>query len=218
MKVDFVITELYVGGAERCLIQLASGLAKRGEHVRVFSLGSLPSGQQRALVEQLEDAGIDVASGMADRSHQLFRAYRRLKTWLKEGKPDVCQTFLHHANVVGTYAAKACDVPVRVGGLRVAEDRPFRSWLERGAAKHMQKMICVSEAVSEFAQNRLAISHSRVVVIPNCVDVQRYDSVQAACWSELDWPENSKVLLFVGRLHPQKGIDSDSVTNQSART
>ena len=46
MRVNFVITELFVGGAERCLTELAIGLAETGDHVQVFSLASLPGSQQ----------------------------------------------------------------------------------------------------------------------------------------------------------------------------
>ena len=43
MRIDFVITELFVGGAERCLTELAIGLTASGEQVRVMSIGTLPS-------------------------------------------------------------------------------------------------------------------------------------------------------------------------------
>ena len=57
MRVDFVITELYVGGAERCLTELAIGLAETGDEVRVFSLARLPDGQQSQLVDRLKLQG-----------------------------------------------------------------------------------------------------------------------------------------------------------------
>ena len=60
MRIDFVITELFVGGAERCLTELAIRLAVNGDDVRVFSFASLPQGKQRMLVDRLEDANIPV--------------------------------------------------------------------------------------------------------------------------------------------------------------
>ncbi|MCA9161245.1 MAG: hypothetical protein KDA72_23105, partial [Planctomycetales bacterium] len=59
MRIDLVITELNVGGAERCLTQLAVGLAARGERVRVVSIAPLPSRDpDDQLVRQLTDADV----------------------------------------------------------------------------------------------------------------------------------------------------------------
>ena len=74
MRVDFVITGLFVGGAERCLTELALGLAQRGDDVRVFSLASLPTGVQSLLVDRLKAANVPVESG--DSNHFCGRHVR----------------------------------------------------------------------------------------------------------------------------------------------
>jgi starch synthase (maltosyl-transferring) len=207
LRIDFVITELFVGGAERCLTQVALGLAEHGARVRIFSLANLPTGPQRLLVDRLQAAGIPISSGGADRARQFLAARRRLVAWLGESPPDICQTFLHHANVVGTFAAGTAGVAVRVGGVRVAEVRPLRIWLERQAVKRMDSVICVSRAVQDFARDRLGCAGSTSVVIPNGVDVSHFSTAAPYDWSQLGWPKNSIVSLFVGRLHPQKGLE-----------
>jgi len=68
-------------------------------------------------------------------------------------------------------------------------------------------VVCVSQAVQQFAWDRLGCGADRSVVIPNGVDVTRFASASSMQWSEIGWPENSIVSLFVGRLHPQKGIN-----------
>ena len=65
MQIDFVITELFLGGAERCLTELAIGMADAGDKVRVFSIGSLPTDERGLLVDRLKDAGIEVSSAEA---------------------------------------------------------------------------------------------------------------------------------------------------------
>ena len=207
MRIDFVITELFVGGAERCLTEVALGLAEQGDQVRIFSLANLPTGPQRLLVDRLQQAEIPITSAGADRATQFFAARRQLVAWLKRSPPDVCQTFLHHANVVGTFAAHTAGVGVRVGGLRVAEARPLRLWLERKAVKRMHSLVCVSRAVQDFAHDRLRCDRSKTIVIPNAVDVSHFSTAVPFDWSQLDWPKESIVSLFVGRLHRQKGIE-----------
>lgn len=207
MRVDLVITELFVGGAERCLTELALGLSDSEDEVRVFSLGSLPGAGRRLLVDSLETAGIPVESAHADSPLKLYQAYRRLRDWLYEGRADVCQTFLHHANVVGAWAAPAAGVDLLVAGLRVAESRPLRCRMERSALAKAESVVCVSSAVQEFAASRLGCGPDKSVVIPNGVDVSRFASATPQPWSAIGWPDGSIVSLFVGRLHRQKGIE-----------
>jgi glycosyltransferase involved in cell wall biosynthesis len=217
MRVDFVITELFVGGAERCLTELAVGLAEKGDRVRVFSLASLPSGDQRLLVDRLQQAQIPLASGEArypaSRRHayhrpaELFRATSKLTDWLRDGPPDICQTFLFHANALGTLAAGRAGVALKVGGVRVAEVKPLRCFLERQAVKRMDSLVCVSQGVRRFATTQLGCDPAKSIVIPNAVEVSRFANAKPVDWSEIGWPADSIVTLFVGRLHPQKGID-----------
>lgn len=207
MRVDFVITEMNVGGAERCLTQLACGLHAASHRVRVFSLGPLPSGEQRQLVDRLIAEGIPVASGEASRPSQFLSCYQHLKNWLKEGQADVCQTFLHHANVMGTFAAQATTSSLCIGGIRVAEPRWLRTKIESTAVRRMDHVICVSQAVARFAQSNLHVENSRCSVIGNSVDIHRYSTSGTYSWPQLGWPADSLVTLFVGRLHPQKGIE-----------
>ncbi len=207
MHVDFIITELNVGGAERCLTELACGLTENAHHIRVFSLGPLPSGDQTQLVDRLRDSGITVTSGHASRPHQFIGCYRQLRSWLSEGRADVCQTFLYHANVLGTFAARAAGSRLCVGGVRVAEKKWWRCQLERRAVRRMDHVVCVSKAVADFAQHELLAETSRVHVIPNSVDVNRFANARPMDWTQFGWSPQSDIAIFVGRLHPQKGIE-----------
>lgn len=207
MRIDFVITELYVGGAERCLTELAAGMASAGDEVRVFSLGSLPSDERGSLVKRLTDCGVEVSSGDANTSLQVISAYSQLRKWLSRSNADVCQTFLHHANVLGMFAAKSAGIRTRVAGIRVAEAKGLRCRIERYALKSSQSVICVSEAVEKFAASHLGCSESKLTVIPNGVDANFFSSAEKFDWTQIGWPNDAAVSLFVGRLHPQKGIE-----------
>jgi len=206
MRIDFVITELYVGGAERCLTELATSLARRGDEVRVFSIGSLPQGEQAVLVDRLASAGIPVGSAQADSPLKFASARHQLRRWLAGGKPELCQTFLFHANVLGTWACRSAGISPCVGGLRVAEDRRFRCHIERAAVRRMTSLVCVSGAVESFAQQRLQAPAEKTKVIANAVDVERFASGEKFAWTSLGWPAEAIVTLFVGRMVPQKGL------------
>lgn len=207
LRIDFVITELFVGGAERCLTELAIGLKARGDTVRVASIGSLPGGNRATLVQRLREAGIEVDSARCDSSRRALGAYRWLYRWFQDGRPDVVQTMLFHANVLGTWAARAAGVPRCVGGLRVAEKIRWRLMVERQAARRMDSLVCVSRSVEHFAHQVLGRHLPPTHVIGNAIDCDGIDRITPVDWAEFGWPGDARVLLFVGRLHHQKGLD-----------
>jgi len=207
MRIDFIITELFVGGAERCLAELAIGLTQAGDHVRVASLASLPTGQQAALVDRLRRHGIPVDSANCDRPFQVWRGYRWLQDWLRQGQPDVVQTMLFHANVVGTFAARSAGVPICVGGIRVAERKSLRLLIERQAIRRMDAVVCVSRSVERFVQDVFGNPLPPLVTIGNAIDFNRVDQTATIDWQAWGWPADAQVLLFIGRLHRQKGVD-----------
>ncbi len=198
MRIDFIITELFVGGAERCLTELAIGLCQRGDDVRVISIGTLPTGEQRALVDRLRAAGIEVKSCNVDSSVHFLSGFRQLRDWLNESPPDICQTFLFHANVLGTLAAKAAGVGLRIGGIRVVDSRYVRRRISRLATPSMERVVCVSSAVERFAQQQLGCTKEQTVTIPNSVDVVRFSTASPINWTTIGWPCESTVTLFVG--------------------
>lgn len=183
------------------------GLAEHGDDVRVCSIASLPEDGKRLLVDRMESAGIEVRTCDANHPTQCLSAYRKLMAWMGEQDADICQTFLFHANVLGTAAAKRSPVKVRVGGLRVAESNRIRCQIERWAVNHMDSLVCVSDAVQTFAAKHLRCGIDRSIVIRNGIDVSRFSKGKPFDWPTLGWPEDSEVVLFVGRMHPQKGID-----------
>jgi glycosyltransferase involved in cell wall biosynthesis len=207
LRIDLVVTEMFVGGAERCLTELAIGLRSRGDTVRVASIGRLPTGRKAALVERLADHQITVQSAGCDSPWQAWNAYRWLRSWFRQGRPEVVQTMLFHANVLGTFAARAAGVPVCVGGLRVAEKRGTRLLIEKQAIKRMNAVICVSRSVQRFADEVFGQTAVPKHVIGNAIDIDAVDQVPPVDWTTLGWPSDAQVVLFVGRLHHQKGID-----------
>ncbi|QEG40145.1 glycosyltransferase [Roseimaritima ulvae] len=207
MRIDFIITELSVGGAERCLTELAIGMSRRGHGVRVISLAPPPAPPRDELASRLEQAAVPLLSARSASSYLAPLALMRVRKLLRDERPDLVQTFLFHANVLGTAAAAMAGVPVRVGGVRVAQRRPGRLWLERRLVRKMQGLICVSRSVADFAQQYLATSDTDIHVIPNAVDVPRFADARPLDWQTFDLPETARVVLFVGRLDPQKGLE-----------
>ncbi|QDV46411.1 Putative teichuronic acid biosynthesis glycosyltransferase TuaC [Stieleria neptunia] len=207
MKVDFIITELNVGGAEKALTELAIGMQHRGHRTRVLSIGSEPLPDRRRLVDRLAEENVTVEFGGFDHWSRMVSATRWLSRRISADPPDVCQTFLFHANCLGTLAAKRAGVQHVVGGLRVAEAKRVRLTLESQAIRRMSHLVCVSQQVRSFAIEQLSVNPHSCSVISNGVDVPTYRDAVPLDWSQIGWPSESQVAVFIGRLHHQKGIE-----------
>ena len=205
MRIALVVTELETGGAENCVTELAIFLASRGHEVRLLSLGPEPQPPRNDLVERLRAARLDIRFGDAHRLSHILRVQRWLSKELHQFDPDIVQTMLWHANVLGALALRGHRAQL-VGGMRVSEPRRWRWPLERISARRMSAMVCVSEQVRQHALLCEQLPARKLVCIPNGIADRAAIPPLPACWSELGLPTLEHVMLFVGRLEKQKGI------------
>lgn len=207
IRVALAITELEIGGAERCLVNLATRMDRSRFDVAVYSLAPPPESGRGQLVEQLEAAGIPVHFIGVRSRWQLWTAVARLRKLLAQQSPHLLQTFLFHANVVGPIAAQGKRKTVVVTGIRVADPTVWRMHVERLAAHAVDRIVCVSQSVAQFVQSRMGLAARKLVVIPNGIDLSRYPAESAADLSQFGIKPTRRTIVYVGRLDRQKGTD-----------
>ena len=201
MPVALVITDLDVGGAERSLVALATGLDRRRWSPSVACLG--PEGK---LAAPLRAAGVRVRCLAVDR-RKPTAAVAGLARVLEKVRPELVQAFLFHANIAARLAAPLAGVPWVVGGLRVAERRErWHLWLDRLTIGLSAGSVCVSAGVERFAREAGRLPADRLTVIPNGIDVERIDRAAPVPREAIGVPEEAHLALFVGRLDAQKGV------------
>jgi glycosyltransferase involved in cell wall biosynthesis len=223
VRIALIITELEPGGAERCLVNLASFLARRGHVVEVFALGRTPSQslglsvQTREMTQQLDEAGIPWQVGPAVGWTTLPKTVRWLRGQLLRVKPDVIQSMLFHADVVTALANRYMGMP-HCGGIRVGKQAWWRGKLQRWASHYMCRVICVSQQVAEECRIRNIINPEKLMVIPNGITLEsdaweqpkltppRPSSSQPEGLRRLFPNELPPFFIFAGRLSDQKGI------------
>lgn len=216
VRVALCITELEVGGAERCLAELAMRLDRSRFSPVVYSLGPRPADNDRSLVGQLESAGIEVhclgARGMLDAP----RVAWKLAKLLRSQRAEILQTFLFHANLIGRFAARWAATPRVVAGIRVAERRGrWRLAADRWTSQLVDRYVAVSQAVAAFSQTAGGLPAEQIVVIPNGVDVRIFDEAAPADLKEFGIAAGRRTATYVGRLDPQKGL-SEMIANSGS--
>ncbi len=122
------------------------------------------------------------------------------------------QTFLFHSDVVGRVVgrlARRSGVPAIASAVRASNlrNRRWQFLLQCVTAPLADAFTAVSSRTLEFAVQREGVSRDRAVVIPNGIDISRWNDLpdSAEARSELDLRQEDFVVGTLGRLHEQKG-------------
>lgn len=212
MRIALVITELYPGGAEKCLVNLARFLHQQGHEVCVWQLWPTPPPERRQLVDLLAEQGISFRSCETRKPAEFLRGVKRLRHELAEFDADIVQAFLFHANLACALAARTSFFSKKksfrsllFGGVRVRQPQRWRGRAQRFASDRMTKLICVSREVAEHCIAKERIPSEKIEVIPNGI---RLDDLPppALGWDRWNIRSSASVVLYVGRLDEQKQV------------
>jgi len=206
VRICLVITELEPGGAERALVHLACGLQDLKHSVSVISLKPFPGPGRRKLIERLEQRDIATSTLGMQKLFGLVAARKRLRASLGDFKPDLVQAFLHHANILTAMARRPGDPWKLVAGYRVADPGRWRRFLENRYKKRWCQLTCVSKDVATDVIGRLRVDPCRVTTIPNGVVIPAFRDAQRLSSEQWGLRPGRRMLGYIGRLHPQKGI------------
>jgi len=143
-------------------------------------------------------------------------AWRQIRRYLIEKRPEVVHTHSSKAGFVGRLAARSARIPfvvhtphhfafdMEIGGLR----RAFYLQLERWAARYTDRFICVCPAEKAAALRRRLAVPDKFTVIENGIGptATAPDPAAVERWRrEIGLPPNAPLIGAVGRLTRQKG-------------
>ncbi len=211
MKVVHIITCLDVGGAETMLTRLLLSTANPGENQFVISLKDIgPLGLQ------LQQHGVSVYSMNMGASVSGFLALFRLVFLLRRIKPDIVQTWMYHADLLGGFAAILAGCRRIVWGIRGTFTPIGRPWTHRImqlcamlSGFIPSKILCVAES---SRQSHIAYGYAakKMHVIGNGLDLATFDR-RLQDKTDLrqigGWSAETILIGCVGRYHPDKGQD-----------
>jgi glycosyltransferase involved in cell wall biosynthesis len=203
-RITLLITELEPGGAERQLVELATRLPSGEFEPNVLVLAPPP--ERRELVDRLQAAGIRLEFLGAVSKSQFPAIHHEVAQRLGRQKDSLLQCFLHHANVQGSYAAYKAGFRRVLTGIRVADRRFNRRLLARWTDRYVARHVCVSQAVAEFAAERMYLPRSKLITIPNGVDAGRFAGAIPLPREDLGVRSDSRVITSIGRLDRQKRL------------
>ncbi len=219
-SVVILVTQMEHAGAQRVALAQAYHLHERGYEVTLcffYDKGGLLTDIQRQAPFRVVD--LEAKSADQPRIINLLStvcAVGRLYRLLRRDCIDVVMTFTHYSNVVGILVAWLAGVPVRISSQRNTL-LGFPRWFLRADAwlvnsPLVDMMTAVSEMTRSFCIKVEGMAPHKVVTIPNGIDLAGFErqrlptqAARASLRGTLDIPEQSRVLITVARLHPQKG-------------
>lgn len=216
IRVLHLITGLGLGGAETWLSRLAPLLPRARFDCRVVSLLSL-DGEHGALAGRLREAGVPVESLGMRRGLPGPGGLLRLMGLLRQWKPQVLQTWLYHADLLGLLAARACASRAAVSwGLRCSymdfsRYSPGTKLTVRACSRlsHWPQAVTANSwAGARLHVEELGYRPRRLAVLENGVDGQAYRPDPAArerLRAQWGVAGGAPLIGLVARLDPMKG-------------
>jgi glycosyltransferase involved in cell wall biosynthesis len=198
-----LIPTLDRSGAEKQMVLLARGLPRERFRVAVAALTRLGP-----LAAELEAAGVPVTLiGKRHKADPL--AFGRLVRLLRDGRYDVLQTWIFAASSYGRVAARRVGVPVVVTAEMAVDLWKTRAHLalDRRLARWTDRVVGNSRAVVDFYR-RAGVPAERLACIPSGIGAEEPPAGDpAAVRAEVGVPVDAPLVLYVGRLAAQKGVE-----------
>ena len=204
LKIVHLVTSLEVGGAQHNMLLGLPRLDRdRYEHHIVSIMNRM---QMR---QQFLRAGIGVHTLGLSHKTDLAVALR-LRSLLKQLRPDILHTYLIHGNVLGRIVGRLIGVPVIIGSeLTIGQ----AGRIGRLATKLTNPLTDAVEVNSETGGKAivadLGVPPEKVEVVLPGLDLDAFGGSEGRTdiRAELGIEANQHLVLYIGRLRPVKGVD-----------
>lgn len=206
IRLTNVVPTLLCGGTETQFMTLARALDPDRFDLRFACLR-----QWGPFVDELSQRGIPLQEYRVTtfRSVNAIRQQARFARDLRRHGTDIVHTYSFYGNVFAIPPARLA-APVVVASVR---DRglyltPMQKRVQRYVCRLADRVLVNAEAVKTWLVND-GFSPSRITVIPNGVDLSRFETRAnpAAVRRSLGVPEHAPLVAVVSRLHRLKGIE-----------
>ena len=189
------------GGAERQLAYLAGELRTIGWDVHVALLSGGPN------LERLQAGGAMVHRLTARGNHDPG-ILRQLLTLMRSLRPDVVETWLPQMDILGGLAARLTGRPwiLQEQSGEPAYPPTLKHRCRVLLAARSSAVISNSGGGDRYWQSRLG-SRVRRYVIRSALPVREIESARAATPEETGIDPGKRLVLYVGRLAPEKNLD-----------
>lgn len=217
IKVLHLITSLGMsgGGAEANLVRLVQHIDRRRFSNAVVTMTDVFDRNGSGLLwSVLRAANVSIYSLAMRRGVANPWAAIRLCGIVRQFQPDILQTWMYHADLLGLLAGRITRVPSLVWNIRCSSiDGPGFGWQSRLVRKSLIRLssfpdVVVTNSRSGLESHRaLGYRPRRWLYIPNSLDLDRFkpdENARAWLRSMLILPPQAQLIGLIARYHPVK--------------
>jgi glycosyltransferase involved in cell wall biosynthesis len=207
---------LYDGGAERVMLNLASGMVNLGYKVDLVLVQV-----EGPFVDKVPDEVRVIELNKKHRSTlRTILSLPSFVRYLKQEQPKALLSGLNYANIIAVWAKLFARVPLR---LSITEHNTFSSekkgfpplfrwvlyWLMKFSYQMADEIIAVSEGVADDLVKELGFQHGKVRVIYNpIITPELREKIKQPLQDTWFATKNIPIVLAMGRFTRQKGFDT----------
>ncbi len=173
IPIVYLITELNTGGAQKMLLQLLAHLDRQRFSPSVACLYN----GEGIVAQEIRALGIrvtDLRMTAKWRGDALWRLYRLLRA----ERPVILHTHLFHANIPGRVLGRLASVPIIISTEHtMGMEDEWRYRINRLTHRFADRVVCVSQQIAGFIAHRAGIPEAKIVVIPNGIDLKRFQDM-----------------------------------------
>ena len=212
MQVLHIITGLGDGGAEALLYRMCK-FDKEHNHIVISLMDEQKYGPL------LKEIGVVVHTLSFPKGKIKFSGFFKLYKLIKQIKPDVVQTWLDHADMIGGIVARLAGIKNIVWGVHHTAlvkgesklSTIFISKINVFLSYFIPKKIIYCAQESKKAQEKIGYKKAKGVVVLNGYDIEGFtqnDSLSAEVRNDLSINADSFLIGHVGRYDPQKDLSN----------
>ena len=209
-RVALFLPSLAGGGAERVLVDLAEGFAKRKQDVDLV-LATAEGPYLKSLSKNVNVVDLG--------TKRTLTALPRLVRYLRRNRPRAMLSTLEHANIIAVFARMLARVPTKVvireaistsqASIDLSPPAAFTAVnLMKQFYPKANSIVAVSEGVASDMVETLGVKREKIEMILNPVLTERVFTLAREPlehpWFTEDAKKDTPVLLTVGRLTQQK--------------
>ncbi len=203
------------GGAEAMLVNLVESLDPSQFRTVVVAVNASPWPHA---AKRIRDAGASLHD-LEGEAYLSRSTLARLRMVLHAERPDVMQTWMHHADLVGGWVARIAGVKKVLWSIHCREihrnpgESAVKSAFFRRALGLSSKFIpsrilsCSAAAIEDHVKK--GYPRKKMLWIPNGIDASRFrpsEQARVATRAELGIPEGAPLIGYVGRFHEMKDL------------
>jgi glycosyltransferase involved in cell wall biosynthesis len=212
IRIMHLITGLNTGGAEIALSRLVEVLDRDEFDSHVISM--VPTG---LVGEHIRALGFPVASLEMPPGRPTLDGFLKLIRLLRDFRPNILQTWLYHADLLGLFAGKLSGVPAIAWNIRGSELNIMNSPRLSGLVLKICATLSGFPQIVVVNSNAGLISHKNLgyhprkwQLIPNGIDTNKFKpDIAAGRKIRAEWGFSDEIRLvgIVARVDPQKGYE-----------